>query len=273
MRQNPDMQRPVITLITDFGQADEYVGVVKGVILSHNSHIQTVDISHRIPPQDIVAAAHLLARSFPYFPPATVHLVIVDPGVGSTRPLLAITAGDQYFIGPDNGVFTPIFDHYSSLSVYRVEEADLFLHPVSNTFHGRDIMAPVAARLASGFAIEKVGTEIDSKECTRTANIAPVYSEEKLYGQVTHVDSFGNLTTNISRADIKRFGGGEKISVHIGNTAIASISDSYAHGTRGTVVALIDSQGFLEIAVNMGSGAQSLGVSTGTPVILRSSEA
>lgn len=266
------MQRPVITLISDFGLADEYVGVLKGVILSHNSNIQTIDISHTIPPQDIAAAARLLARSFLFFPPATVHLVIVDPEVGSTRSILAITAGDQYFIGPDNGVFTPVFDHYSSLSIYRIDQADLFRQPVSNTFHGRDIMAPVAARLASGFAIEKVGPEVESEKCSRIATILPVYSKGKLQGLVTHVDSFGNLTTNISKADIARFGGGEKITVRIGNTVIAAISTSYAHGTRGAAIALFDSQDFLEIAINKGSGAQSLGVSIGTAVTLSSLE-
>lgn len=260
------MQRPVITLITDFGLTDEYVGAVKGVILSQNSNIQIVDICHTVPPQDIATAARLLARSFHYFPPATVHLVVVDPGVGSKRSILAIRGGDQYFVGPDNGIFTPIFEHYSSLSVHRVNQPELFLQPLSNTFHGRDIMAPVAAQLASGLTLGRVGPKINSMKCARIASLAPMHTDGKLHGVITHIDSFGNLATNIARSDIDQLKVGDKISIRIGDTVIATLSNSYADGAHGTPLALFDSQGYLEIGVYMGDAAQTLKVATGAAI-------
>ena len=262
------MQRPVITLITDFGLTDEYVGALKGVILSRSSNIEIVDICHTIPPQDITAASRLLARSFHYFPPATVHLVIVDPGVGSKRSILAIAAGDQYFVGPDNGVLSPVLEHYSSAAVHRVTESELFLQPVSNTFHGRDIMAPVAAHLAVGLAIDRVGPKMDSNKCTRIERVSPVYNAGKLHGVITHIDSFGNLATNIGRSDIAQYRGGETIEIHIGDRIITTLSSAYADGPQGALLALFDSQGYLEIGVNMGNAAQALNITTGTDITI-----
>lgn len=262
------MQRPVITLITDFGLTDEYVGVLKGVILSRNSNIEIVDISHTIPAQDIAAASRLLARSFPYFPPTTVHLVIVDPGVGSNRSILAIAAGGQYFIGPDNGVLSPVFKQYSSMAVHRIDKSDLFLQPVSSTFHGRDIMAPVAAHLAGGLAIDKVGLKLNVDECTRIERISPVHDGGKLHGVIIHVDRFGNLATNIARSDVDRYADGENVEIHIGDTIITTLSNSYADGHQGAPLALFDSQGYLEIGVNMGNAAQVLKITVGTAVTI-----
>jgi S-adenosylmethionine hydrolase len=267
------MQRPIITLISDFGLADEYVGVLKGVILSRNSNIQTVDICHTVPPQDIAAAARLLERSFRYFPPATVHLVIVDPGVGSSRSILAIDDGNQYFVGPDNGVFTPVLEQCTSLTVYRVTRPEHFLQPLSNTFHGRDIMAPVAAHLASGLAIDRLGPEMDSMECTRIARLSPVHIGGTVRGVVAHIDRFGNLATNIGKSDIAQLKVGDRVCLRIGDTLIAHLSNSYADGDEGAILALFDSQGYLEIGVNMGNAAQTLDVAIGAAVTVRGAEA
>ena len=147
-----------ITLTTDFGYQDEYVGVMKGVILSLNKRIPIVDLTHNIPPQDISQAAKIVSDNYKYFPVGTVHVAIVDPGVGSQRRILAIKADGQIFIGPDKGIFTPLLVNHNSLEIYSVENKKLFREDVSNTFHGRDIMAPVAAWLASGLSITRTPT-------------------------------------------------------------------------------------------------------------------
>jgi S-adenosylmethionine hydrolase len=262
---------PIMTLITDFGLTDEYVGVLKGVILSYNADIRIIDISHLVPPQDIRTASHLLARSYGFFPPGTVHLVIVDPGVGSDRPILAIDADSHYFVGPDNGTFTPIFNTANSLSVHRITESNLFLTKVSNTFHGRDIMAPVAAQLVTGLAIDRVGPHVAPEDCLLSNPEKCSVIDGVLHGEITHVDGFGNLCTNISRNEVEIFSGGKKITIQVGGKAELSVDtfcSSYAGQTKGALLALFDSHGFLEIAENMGNASQRLRSSTGSRVLL-----
>ena len=250
---------PLVTLITDFGLADEYVGVLKGVILSHNMNIRIVDISHLVPAQNIQTASRLLARSYDFFPSSTVHLVIVDPGVGTGRSILAIDSGSHYFVGPDNGIFTPIFKTNKPLLVHRVTESQLFLPLVSNTFHGRDIMAPVAAQLASGLAIESVGPRIAPEDCMQIGPGSCSVIDGVLYGEITHLDRFGNLCTNISRKEVEKFSAGKKISLQVGgnyDVKIDTFCSSYAGQPKGTLLALYDSHDFLEIAENMGNASQ-----------------
>jgi hypothetical protein len=261
----------MVTLITDFGLSDEYVGVLKGVLLSYNPEIQIIDISHLIPPQNIQAASHLLTRSYRYFPPSTVHLVIVDPGVGSNRPILAIKKDSHYFVGPDNGIFTPIIKSAGFLSLYRVTESRLFLEKVSNSFHGRDIMAPVAARLASGLAIENVGPRINVEDCFLTDSASCSIIDDVLHGEVTHVDTFGNLCTNISRNDVERFSRGRKVIINIGaplEETVETFCSSYAGQAENALVALYDSHDFLEIAENMGSASKRLKLFAGSKISL-----
>jgi len=261
------MTHPLVTLITDFGLSDEYVGVIKGVILSHDTDISIVDISHRIPPQDIHTASHLLARACGYFPPGTVHLVVVDPGVGSERAMLALKADSHYFVGPDNGVFTPVLRAAQLLAVHRITEAGLFLPKVSNTFHGRDIMAPVAAQLATGLAIDKVGPNISPGDCLLLGTSPCSVIDGVLHGEITHIDRFGNLCTNVSRRELERFSHGRKITIQVGEDGgctVDTFCSSYAEQAENVLLALYDSHDFLEIAENMGNAAQRFQVSAGS---------
>lgn len=259
---------PIVTLITDFGLGDEYVGVVKGVILTFAPNARIVDISHLIPPQSIQTAAHLLARSCTYFPPGTVHLVIVDPGVGSSRSILAVAAGSQYFVGPDNGVFTPIFLRAAPLVVHRVTAADLFLNKVGTTFHGRDIMAPIAARLAAGQGIARVGPRVAVHDCVHALPETSTRIGDMLRGEIVHVDNFGNLCTNISRQAVENFGSGREIVIRVKENVLIPFCHVYADQTKGRLLALFDSHDYLEIAVNQGNAAHELGLAVGASIFL-----
>lgn len=268
---NLQPRHPIVTLITDFGLTDEYVGVLKGVILSHNQDIRIIDISHLVPTQDIGTASHLLARSYAFFPPGTVHLVIVDPGVGSDRPLLAINFDSHYFVGPDNGTFTPIMKTAKSLSAYRITESNLFLNTVSNTFQGRDIMAPVAAQLATGLTIESVGPRMAPGDYILSGPESCSVIDGVLYGEITHIDRFGNLCTNISRNEVEKFSSGKKITIQVGEDCelfIDTFCSSYADQTKNALLALYDSHDCLEIAENMGNASQRLRSSTGSQVLV-----
>jgi S-adenosyl-L-methionine hydrolase (adenosine-forming) len=270
-RQPTNPAYPIVTLITDFGLTDEYVGVVKGVMLCHNPALRIVDISHLIPPQNISRASHLLNRSYRFFPPGSVHLVIVDPGVGSNRPLLAIHAEAYFFVGPDNGIFTAILNGVRPPIVHRITESDLFLPRVSATFHGRDIMAPVAAQLATGLPITRVGPPILPKNCLLNVPGSSAVINDVLHGEITHVDRFGNLCTNISRSEVEKFAEGKKLSFRIGEEAEIldmPLASSYVGQEKNGLVALYDSHDFLEIAVNRGNAAQRLQAATGCKVLL-----
>lgn len=262
---------PLVTLITDFGLTDEYVGVVKGVILCRNPALRIVDISHLIPPQDISSASHLLIRSYGFFPPGTVHLVIVDPGVGSDRPLLAIYSDAYFFVGPDNGIFTPLLNGAKPPVVHRITNSDLFLPRVSTTFHGRDIMAPVAAQLATGLPITRVGPQVLPQDCLLNGPGSCAVFHDVLHGAITHVDQFGNLCTNISRSDVDGLSGGRKLSLQIGKDAQLldiPLASAYVDQEKYGLLVLYDSHDFLEIAVNRGNAAQRLQAATGDKILL-----
>lgn len=258
---------PIVTLLTDFGLHDEYVGVMKGVIFTYAPDVRIVDITHFIPPQNVRAASHLLARAYPYFPQDTVHLVVVDPGVGSSRSILAVAADGQYFVGPDNGVFTPVFLRAASLAVHRVTDSHLFLDKVGRTFHGRDIMAPIAARLATGFDLGRVGPRIPTEECVHVTHRKAFRKGEELQGEILHVDSFGNLCTNISRQEVESFTAGREFLVKIGENLIPFCS-TYSGQPKGKLLALYDSHELLEIAINQGNAAQALNIAVDTPIFL-----
>lgn len=268
MNRRKKKNAPIVTLLTDFGLNDEYAGVVKGIILSYAGDAHIVDITHLIPPQNIQAASHLLARTYPYFPPGTVHLVVVDPGVGSSRSILAMAADGQYFVGPDNGIFTPIFLRTTSLTVHRVTASHLFREKVGMTFHGRDIMAPIAARLAVGFDLDQVGPRISTHECIHAQHSKVIRQGEGLRGEVLHVDRFGNLCTNISRQEIESFACGREVFVNIGEDLLVPFCHSYADQQKGRLLALYDSDDHLEISVNQGNAAQELQMAVGAPICL-----
>ena len=243
---------PVITLLTDFGTADYFVGAVKGAILSVNPSAVIVDITHEIPPQDIEAGAFTLLAAYKTFPAGTIHVAVVDPGVGSTRRPIIVSANDQFFVGPDNGLFTYIYDRETSHRLVHVTADRFFRSSVSSTFHGRDVFAPVAAALSKGVAFEEFGAEID--DAVRLPSL-----ETPL--RVIHIDRFGNCVTNITR---ERMPG----SVVLKGRTIGEFREFYGDGDEETLFAIWGSAGFLEISVNGGSAAKLLGVRRGDEVSL-----
>jgi S-adenosyl-L-methionine hydrolase (adenosine-forming) len=268
-RRDTMFTRPIISLITDFGLQDEYVGTIKGVILSIQPDAVIVDISHAIPPQDIATGAFVLSRSYPFFPENSIHLLIVDPGVGTERDILAIQANNRFYIGPDNGILTPILIDSEKLQhIYRVTDTASFPVIRSTTFHGRDIMAPLAARLACGLALCEVGTAINQEECQFVSPPIVHNTDDSLIGEVIHVDRFGNLCTNLTQKMLVNFTGRRKIHVAIGTAEIKGISRCYADGNGQSLLALFDSHDHLEIPLSGGSAAEYLQVSRGAAVTL-----
>ena len=259
----------IITLLTDFGTSDEYAGLMKAVILSINPLAAIVDITHQIDSQDIVQAAFAINSSYEYFPDGTVHLIVVDPGVGSERSLLAFEMKKQFFIAPDNGVLTLLFNDHMNTPLIRITNAEYSLASVSRTFHGRDIIAPVGAHLSAGLDVNKLGDEIDLQDAVHLENLCAHISENgELVGKIVAVDKFGNLITNIDSnklADMHRTGQ-EKIQIEVGSHVISGLSETYSSVRSKTSLALIGSRGYLEIAVNRGHAAQVLNVNKGGQV-------
>ncbi|MDX9894858.1 SAM hydrolase/SAM-dependent halogenase family protein [Desulfofustis limnaeus] len=257
-----------ITLTTDFGLQDEYVGVMKGVILMINKGIPIIDLTHGIPPQDIRQAARVIGNNYRYFPPGTVHVCVVDPGVGTNRRIIALQCDTLFFIGPDNGVFTQLLNSSESVDVYQVENQKLFLKNVSKTFHGRDIMAPVAARLASGMSIVHVGPRIARDACALISLRDPIVKRDGIAGEVISVDSFGNLRTNITKAHLSRVDLGEKPCVTLRSYAIGFSSGSYEDVSDTLPTAIINSSGELEVCVKKGNAARLLRAGRGERVFV-----
>lgn len=263
----------IITLTTDFGLSDEYVGVMKGVILSRAPDARIVDLTHAVPPQDIRLAAYIIAAAHKYFPANTLHVIVVDPGVGSNRRIILLQAKGRLFLAPDNGVLTLLLSEKNFQAAFEVTCNHLFLSPVSDTFHGRDIFAPVAAHLAAGLPPEKVGPSLARKELT-TLPLPKVHidsTNNTVSGNVIGIDHFGNLITNIHQEDYRKLPPAlldKKISVVIGNTTIPGIHTSYAIAPPGTLLALFGSRGYLEIACNLGNAAQHLNAAQDDTVTL-----
>jgi S-adenosyl-L-methionine hydrolase (adenosine-forming) len=252
-----------VSLTTDFGLSDEYVGVMKGAILSINPNATIIDITHQIDPQDVLQAAGLIRSAYRYFPAGTVHLVVVDPGVGTGRPILSAEGGGHRFVAPDNGILGPLRQDGVIETVYRVENADYFLHPVSNTFHGRDIFAPVAAHLSKGLSPSALGPAIPLTEMIDLDLPTPTSSPSgDLVGAVLFIDHFGNLITNIDVEHLDKWRDSaprEKLMIKIGSHRIRCLSPSYESAGFQKPLAIIGSRGYLEIAVNRGNARQVLG--------------
>lgn len=262
----------IITLLTDFGTDDEYVGVMKGAILSVNPSAAIVDITHEVDPQDLVQAAYLI-RSYPgYFPPGTIHLVIVDPGVGSDRPIVAVERQGHCFLSPDNGILTLLVKEGSVDRSVTVDNERYFIKPVSRTFHGRDIFAPVGAHLSLGVDLKQLGKSVDPGSlCVLDIEEASVDDSGDLAGNVISIDRFGNLITNIHRETIARFSetrGDEPLSIQVCGERITGLASSYSNGRPRELLAIIGSRGYLEIAVNSGAARQLLKAEKGASVRL-----
>jgi hypothetical protein len=251
----------IVTLTTDFGIQDLFVGVMKGVILGINRAATPVDITHGIPPQDIPAAALVVDAASRCFPPGTVHVVVVDPGVGSERRMIALVCRGQYFVAPDNGVLTAVRADDPVVAV-SLEETVFFRKPVSATFHGRDIFAPVAAYLSRGTPLTSLGPTVT--DLVDADLPQPTVSTTAIDGQVLMVDHFGNLITNICSTALEALDA--NIEITIGSERIADIQPSYAQAPPQAVVAVINSFEVLEIAVNQGNAAEQLQAGAGTPV-------
>lgn len=245
----------IITLTTDFGLADPYVGMVKGVILSINRRALLVDISHDIPRGSVAGASRLLADSYRYFPAGTVHLAVADPGVGGSRRAIAAASGGHFFVGPDNGLFWPVLQSPDSIIVH-LNRPRFFLPDVSPTFHGRDIFAPVAARLSKGEDILSMGEAVNDP--VRLELPEPSICAGRLQGRVVRTDRFGNLVSNLERDTVLGFLGAERPVIRIGSMEVREISLTYSSVPEGSILALFGSSGFLEIAVNGGSAARAL---------------
>lgn len=260
-----DAMAPIITLLTDFGMEDTYVASMKGIILGICPETHLVDITHLIPPQDIRAAAFLLGTMYRDFPPGTIHLAVVDPGVGTKRRALALRASDYFFVGPDNGLFSWILRKERDWVAYSLEVPRFRRPTVSGTFHGRDIFAPAAAHLANGTPISDFGP-------SHTPQIAPwcsvTHAERTLRGQVIHVDHFGNAITNLTRDDLKALAPEDQCIVQVKNLNISALSKTYSDAKPGSVLALIGSSGHLEISINRDHAARILEIEPGDPVLV-----
>lgn len=260
-------RRQVITLTTDFGLADHFVGVMKGVILNVNPDVEIVDLSHQVSSYDIFDAAFTLAQSYRFFPSDTIHLVVVDPGVGTARrPLLARTM-EYKFVAPDNGVLSLIYEREESMEVRHITSDHYFLNPVSNTFHGRDIFAPVVGWLSKGVEVDKFGDPIT--DFSKFTPPKPKRVDEKLLKGVTlKVDKFGNIITNISPQDVPQLFSENPppFKIIINQQEITRLNLAYSMGKPSEIFAIIGSSGYLEICTNRGSAAKALNVGRGAEV-------
>lgn len=250
----------IITLLTDFGIEDAYVGTIKGVILSVNPSAMIVDITHQIDPQDLIEAAYVIKSSYRYFPKGTVHVIVVDPGVGSDRAIVALEMMGHIFLAPDNGVLTLLMDEGRIDSITRVNNSHYFLEPLSQTFHGRDIFAPVGAHISKGVDLKKLGSGLDRNDLVHLSIRKPSISDEgELVGTIVSVDRFGNCITNIDLNCLEKFykpGYEKNLVIAIGEYEIKGLSKSYDGVGLKQPLAIIGSLGYLEIALNCGRASR-----------------
>jgi S-adenosyl-L-methionine hydrolase (adenosine-forming) len=256
------MRRPILTLTTDFGTKDHFVGVMKGVILGICPEAHIIDISHEVQPFEISEGAYLIAQAYPHFPPKTIHVLVIDPGVGSARRPILVEAGGHYFIGPDNGAFAMVYSK-TPHKIRAITNEKYFLEPVSRTFHGRDVFSPCAAYLAKGARPSTFGKLIEDY-------LKPVFTEPQRIGKrvwqgtVLHIDRFGNLITNFhidhfSDVRVRPF------ELAIGTRILRRLGLTYAEVDPGEVFAIVGSSGYVEVAVNQASAARALGCGVGAP--------
>ena len=262
-------QRPIITLTTDFGSNDHFVGTMKGVILDIVPDAQIVDICHAVQAFDVLDGALTISQAYSYFPTRTVHLVVVDPGVGTARRPIIASCDKYHFVAPDNGVLSLVYAREERMHVRHITSNHYFLQPISNTFHARDIFSPVAAYLAKEVDTLKFGDEVE--DYTRFNAPKPKVSEQNsLRGVVLKVDRFGNLITNITPQDAPALFGAQAkgFKIVVGSREITEMHSAYSEGEPGEVFGILGSMGFLEIAANRGAAVQLTGAGKGTDVTL-----
>jgi S-adenosylmethionine hydrolase len=261
------LAKPVIALLTDFGTRDHYAGTMKAVVLGICPDVTLVDITHDIPPHDMMTATLELAASYKYFPSGTIFLVVVDPGVGSARRGIAADTGDYRFVAPDNGVLTAVLRETPAKRVVELTERRYARATVSRTFEGRDRFAPAAAWLAKGINLPALGRS--AGPILELAIPSPEIADDMLSGEVLRVDRFGNLVTNIDRKLFEKFSHNEGIEVAAAAHLIGRVVGTYADAASGEVCALFGSTDHLEIAVNAGSASDHLSLGRGAPVTIR----
>lgn len=261
------MANAIITLTTDYGTDDHLVGTLKGVILKINPEVTLVDITHHVTPFDLLDGALAIGAAYSYFPPKTIHIVIVDPGVGTERRPLLVSAQNQYFIAPDNGVLSVIYEREQSNVVVRHANAEhYYLQPLSKTFHGRDIFAPVAAWLSKGWQTPSMGEEITDYK--RFALPRPKKVDGGLKGVVLRIDPFGNLVTNFRIEDLPEGDQDGALKFQVGTHPVTRLVDTFAHGKASEPIAYVGSTGYIEIAINKANAAKTLAVGRGAAVVL-----
>jgi S-adenosyl-L-methionine hydrolase (adenosine-forming) len=242
-----------ITLLTDFGLKDPYVGIMKGVILSINPDVTIIDITHNVSPQDIREGAFLMKEYYPYFKSGTIHLAVVDPTVGSVRRPIMFNKDEHFFVGPDNGIFSHIIER--NTEIYEIKNRDFMLNHISSTFHGRDVFAPVAAYLASGIHASAFGPKVVNP--VYLMDIFPDIINEVLTGEVVMFDRFGNVITNIDFETFNDFIGTNPFKIHIGNLTFSSLNQSYY---EQNLTCLFNSSGYMEFGCYKGSFARETGI-------------
>jgi S-adenosyl-L-methionine hydrolase (adenosine-forming) len=253
----------IVTLLTDFGLRDHFVAAMKGVMLGINPQLRFVDISHLVPPQDVRSGAFTLSQAYPYFPPRTIHVAVVDPEVGTARKAIIVTAGDQFFVAPDNGLLTYVLEREAGAVVFEITAVDYFRQPVSATFHGRDVFAPVAAWISRDTPIQQMGAVL--KHPVRFGIPALERRGNLIQAAVLAADHFGNLVTNLIPDDLPAYGAGGSRSCKIvaGQREITSFRRTFAEGSPGEIFVVPGSAGYLEIVVRNGSAASELSLTPG----------
>lgn len=260
-------QHPIITLTTDFGNNDHFVGAMKGVILDIVPDAQIVDICHAVQAFDVLDGALTISQAYSYFPNRTVHIVVVDPGVGTARRPIVASCDKYHFVAPDNGVLSLVYAREPRMHVRHITADHYFLQPVSDTFHARDIFSPVAAYLAKEVDALKFGDEVEDF-VKFTAPKPKAVDENRLRGVVLKVDRFGNLITNVTPQDAPMLfePDAKGFKIVVGSREITEIHSAYAEGAPGEVIGILGSMGFLEIAANRGAAAQLTGAGKGSDV-------
>lgn len=260
------MKSDLITLITDFGYQDPFVGIMKGIIIGINSQARIIDLSHGVPPQDLMAGALVLRSSVPFFPPGTIHVAVVDPGVGTKRRPLLIEAGGCFFIGPDNGVLSLALEGKEVEQIIELCDETYHLKPTSATFHGRDIFAPIAGYISLGIPAQDLGVQVNGFVRLSWPEVSR--RDRFIQGEVTYIDGFGNLVTNISAQDLRGLNP-ETLTVSVGDLTIRGLAPNYVTGAEGGYIALINSWALLEISLFKRNAHLKSGIKIGEKVLIR----
>jgi S-adenosyl-L-methionine hydrolase (adenosine-forming) len=262
------LPNPIITLTTDYGTNDHLVGTLKGVILKINPEATIVDITHNVAPFDLLDGGLAIGSAYSYFPARTIHVVVVDPGVGTERRPLLVTAENQYLVAPDNGVLSVIYEREQNVVVRHATAEHYFLQPISKTFHGRDIFAPIAAWLSKNWQPGSFGDQIE--DFKRFALPRPKAGDGGVKGIVMRVDAFGNLITNFKAEDLPDASPDNgSLNLQVGTMQVSRLVSTFAQGNSGEPIAYIGSSGYVEIAINKGNASRTLGIGRGTPVTLQ----